>query len=155
MVTLLQAIKVRSLKPTLGAVWITFLFSFPFFLSGYYEVAVLNSAVSIQGDLDLTSTQLHVLVEVMSRLPTVAGAWVAGVAANFYGRTYTTACGTGLYTIGVLIVSSVRSYAACMLGHSVAGFGIGMGLVMGPIYIAEIAPANVRGFLGYFPQVNY
>ncbi|CAN1833711.1 hypothetical protein LINPERHAP1_LOCUS33871 [Linum perenne] len=68
MVTLLQAIKVRSPKPTLGVVWIALLFSFPFFLYGYYEVAILSSAVSIKGDMELTSTQLHVLVEFMMSL---------------------------------------------------------------------------------------
>ncbi|CAN1332689.1 Polyol transporter 5 [Linum perenne] len=114
---------------------------------------MFDSVNSIAGDMHLTGLQPHLLVEVMSRVPNFGGACVAGVAANFYGRAYTAGFGTALYTVGVLVVSISRNYVACAVGHSIAGFGIGMGLVVGPIYIAEIAPANVRSFLGYTPQV--
>ncbi|CAN1332688.1 Polyol transporter 5 [Linum perenne] len=152
MLVFLEPIRIRSPKPTPAALWISLVYSVPFFIFGFYDVAMFDSVNSIAGDMHLTGLQPHLLVEVMSRVPNFGGACVAGVAANFYGRAYTAGFGTALYTVGVLVVSISRNYVACAVGHSIAGFGIGMGLVVGPIYIAEIAPANVRSFLGYTPQ---
>ncbi|CAL8176145.1 unnamed protein product [Prunus armeniaca] len=44
-------------------------------------------------------------------------------------------------------------YAFLMFGRFVAGIGVGYGLMISPVYTAEIAPTLSRGFLTSFPEV--
>ncbi|CAI0417782.1 unnamed protein product, partial [Linum tenue] len=87
------------------------------------------------------------------RLSYAVGAFVAGVAANRYGRKYLFVVGGIVYIIGALITAFTTSFFASSLGRAAGGFGVGMGLLVGPIYIAETAPSTTRGYHGTFPQL--
>ncbi|CAN0840043.1 Polyol transporter 5 [Linum grandiflorum] len=151
-ITSLKQIKTRSPTPFMGTAVLALVAAFPFFLLGY-DVAITRASSSIADDLSLNVDQIDHFVATVHWWMAAGGALVAGIAANYVGRKYTAAFGGGLYTVGVLTIAFAHSYAVSICGRAVAGFGIGMGLLVGPIYIAEFAPASVRSFLGHFPQV--
>jgi MFS family permease len=45
------------------------------------------------------------------------------------------------------------NYAFLMFGRFVAGIGVGYGLMIAPVYTAEVSPASSRGFLTSFAEV--
>ncbi|CAN1186302.1 Polyol transporter 5 [Linum perenne] len=149
MMNTIRQIKTRSPLPYSGTILLAIFVSVPFCLHGY-DVAVTRAMDVIAEDLSLTVDQIDMYLMTMGRWPVAGGALVAGVAANFTGRKYP---GAIVYIIGVLIMTFAHSYRVSVVGRALSGFGTGMGLLVGPIYIAEIAPASVRSFLGHFPQV--
>ncbi|CAN0840093.1 Polyol transporter 5 [Linum grandiflorum] len=150
--TSLKQIKTRSPTPFTGTAVSAIVAAFPFFLLGY-DVAIGRAADLIAGDLSLSADKIDNFVGTVYSWLLVGGALVAGIAANYFGRIYTAVFGGSVYTVGVLILAFAPSFAVAIFGRALAGFGTGMGILVGPIYIAEIAPASVRSFLGHFPQV--
>ncbi|CAN1332703.1 Probable polyol transporter 6 [Linum perenne] len=148
----IQKVKVRSPTPSSDVIFLAVIVSFPFFLHGY-DVMIARATTSIEDDLSLTVGQLDSYITTANRLFLAVGVLVAGVAANFVGRIYTAAFGGGVYTLGALIMSFSHGYWVSVSGRALTGFGTGMGLLVGPIYIAEISPARFRSFVGHFPQV--
>ncbi|CAL1403474.1 unnamed protein product [Linum trigynum] len=126
--------------------------SFPFFLYGY-DVAIQESGTSILGDLRLSQTDVTVYLTCTGRAAYGVGAFAAGVAANYVGRRYVLASVGVFYTAGALVVAFTTSYVWSTVGRALACFGVGMGLLVGPIFIVETAPSTTRGYHGTFPQV--
>ncbi|CAN1186354.1 Probable polyol transporter 6 [Linum perenne] len=119
----------------------------------FADITIARATTSIEDDLSLTVGQLDNYITTTNRLFLAIGVLVAGVAANFVGRIYTAAFGGGVYTLGVLFMSFSHGYWVSISGRALTGFGTGMGLLVGPIYIAEISPARLRSCLGHFPHV--
>src|SRR6202030_1519764 len=62
---------------------------------------------------------------------------------------YTCAACCALSSLGVWMATSFTQY---VLWRIIGGLGIGSASIVAPMYIAEIAPANVRGRLVVFYQ---
>ncbi|CAL1375502.1 unnamed protein product [Linum trigynum] len=127
--------------------------SYPFCLYGY-DIAVLRASGSIVADLGLSKNQMAVYAAGLSNGGYALGALVAGGAANWLcGRRYFLGCGGGLYVVGAVLVAFTDDWVASMCGRALSSFGVGMGLLVGPIFIAETAPSTTRGYHGAIPQV--
>ncbi|CAI0452226.1 unnamed protein product, partial [Linum tenue] len=126
--------------------------SFPFFLYGY-DVAIQDSTFSLRHDIHMSGSELAVYLTCTGRVGYAVGAVAAGVAANYFGRRYVLAAGGVLYTAGTLVVTFTSGYVESTVGRALSCFGVGMGLLVGPIFIAETAPSTTRGYHGTFPQV--
>ncbi|CAI0555346.1 unnamed protein product, partial [Linum tenue] len=85
----------------------------------------------------------------------LVGALLAGLLINYGGRRWPFAFGIVVYTVGSAVVSFGSRMATYRVGRSFMTIGTAIGVVIGPIYIAEVAPARVRGFLGSFPQLLF
>lgn len=60
-----------------------------------------------------------------------------------------------LYTIGaILMAANFGSLAELLVGRIFSGLGSGAGMVVGPIYISEIAPTEMRGMMTTFYNIN-
>ena len=59
-----------------------------------------------------------------------------------------------LYLVSALGCAGAWSWGALMVFRFIGGLGIGGSSVLGPMYIAEIAPARWRGRLVGFFQFN-
>jgi SP family sugar:H+ symporter-like MFS transporter len=122
------------------------------FLFGF-DSSVINGAVdAIEGEFDLSATFTGLAVAI-ALLGCAVGAWAAGRLADRYGRTRVMLLG------GLLFLASGFGTAFCftvwdLIGwRIVGGLGIGIASVIAPAYIAEIAPASVRGRLGSLQQL--
>ncbi|CAI0463681.1 unnamed protein product, partial [Linum tenue] len=109
------------------------------------HVAIQESGNSILADLHLSQTELAVYLTCTRRAAYGAGSFAAGVAANYVGRRYVLASVGVFYTMGALVVAFTTSYVWFTVGRVMACFGVGMGLLVGPIFIAETTPSTARG----------
>jgi len=123
------------------------------FLFGFDTAVISGAEQAIQREWGLSDTLLGQMVG-MALYGTVIGAILGGIPCDRFGRKVT------LFWIGVLyLVSAVGSALApdvysLMLFRFIGGLGVGASSVAAPIYIAEIAPARLRGRLTALFQFN-
>jgi MFS transporter, SP family, arabinose:H+ symporter len=85
---------------------------------------------------------------------TILGAILAGIPGERYGRRDSLRILAVLYLISALGCAAAWSWHALVGFRFLAGLAIGGSSVLGPMYIAEIAPAKLRGGLVGFFQFN-
>ncbi|WP_329270395.1 sugar porter family MFS transporter [Streptomyces sp. NBC_01451] len=121
------------------------------FLFGY-DSAVINGAVeAIRSRYDVGSAALAQVIAI-ALIGCAIGAATAGRMADRIGRIRCMQISAVLFTISA--VGSALPFALYDLAfwRIIGGFAIGMASVIGPAYIAEVAPAAYRGRLGSFQQ---
>ncbi|MGY1497268.1 sugar porter family MFS transporter [Streptomyces sp. QTS52] len=121
------------------------------FLFGY-DSAVINGAVeAIRTRYDVGSAALAQVIAI-ALIGCAIGAATAGRMADRIGRIRCMQISAVLFTISA--VGSALPFALYDLAfwRIIGGFAIGMASVIGPAYIAEVAPAAYRGRLGSFQQ---
>ncbi|MFI1938936.1 sugar porter family MFS transporter [Streptomyces purpureus] len=121
------------------------------FLFGY-DSSVINGAVeAIRDRYDIGSGTLAQVIAV-ALIGCAIGAATAGRIADRIGRIRCMQIAAVLFTVSA--VGSALPFALYDLAfwRIVGGFAIGMASVIGPAYIAEVAPAAYRGRLGSFQQ---
>nr|WP_203690440.1 sugar porter family MFS transporter [Streptomyces sp. SID12488] len=121
------------------------------FLFGY-DSAVINGAVeAIRTRYDVGSAALAQVIAI-ALIGCAIGAATAGRIADRIGRIRCMQISAVLFTISA--VGSALPFALYDLAfwRIIGGFAIGMASVIGPAYIAEVAPAAYRGRLGSFQQ---
>jgi sugar porter (SP) family MFS transporter len=119
-----------------------------------FDTAVISGATS-----SLTQTfQLSpggLGVTVASALGgTILGAMLAGFPGDHYGRRDSLRIMAVLYLVSALGCAGAWNWTALIVFRFVGGLGIGGSSVLGPMYIAEISPAKLRGRLVGFFQFN-
>jgi sugar porter (SP) family MFS transporter len=78
---------------------------------------------------------------------TVVGSFGAGVVGQKLGGRETLRLTAVLYVVSAIGSALAWSWPALMVFRFVGGLGIGASSVLGPVYIAELAPAKWRGRL--------
>ncbi|MBT2398043.1 sugar porter family MFS transporter [Streptomyces sp. ISL-100] len=121
------------------------------FLFGY-DSSVINGAVEgIRGKYDVGSGTLAQVIAI-ALIGCAIGAATAGRIADRIGRIRVMQIAAALFTISA--VGSALPFALYDLAfwRVLGGIAIGMASVIGPAYIAEVAPPAYRGRLGAFQQ---
>ncbi|MFE0650785.1 sugar porter family MFS transporter [Streptomyces sp. NPDC059534] len=121
------------------------------FLFGY-DSSVINGAVeAIRDRYDIGSGTLAQVIAI-ALIGCAIGAATAGRIADRIGRIRCMQISAVLFAISA--VGSALPFALWDLAfwRIIGGFAIGMASVIGPAYIAEVAPAAYRGRLGSFQQ---
>ena len=85
---------------------------------------------------------------------TIFGAMCAGIPGDRYGRRDSLRITALLYFFSALGCALAWNWSSVMLFRFIGGLGIGASSVLGPMYIAEIAPAKWRGRLVGVFQFN-
>lgn len=85
---------------------------------------------------------------------TILGAMFAGYPGELYGRRDSLRIMAVLYLISGLGCAAAWNWPSLLAFRFIGGVGIGGSSVLGPMYIAEIAPAKLRGRLVGFFQFN-
>ena len=85
---------------------------------------------------------------------TIIGAMLAGWPGDRYGRRNSLRLMAVLYLVSALGCAFAWNWDALVAFRFIGGLGIGGSSVLGPMYIAEIAPAKWRGRLVGFFQFN-
>jgi len=85
---------------------------------------------------------------------TILGAIFAGVPGDRFGRRDSLRIMAVLYVISALGSALAWDWYSLLFFRFIGGLGIGGSSVLGPLYIAEIAPASWRGRLVGFFQFN-
>lgn len=85
---------------------------------------------------------------------TVLGSLLAGIPGDRLGRRDSLRFMAVLYLVSAIGCAAAWSWASLVIFRFIGGLGIGGSSVLGPMYIAEIAPASWRGRLVGFFQFN-
>ncbi|WP_255462563.1 sugar porter family MFS transporter [Granulicella sp. WH15] len=85
---------------------------------------------------------------------TVIGAMGSGVLGQKIGGREALRIMAILYTISALGCAFAWSWNVLMIARLIGGLGIGGSSVLGPVYIAELAPARLRGRMVGLFQIN-
>ncbi|MCG7202265.1 sugar porter family MFS transporter [Streptomyces arenae] len=121
------------------------------FLFGY-DSAVINGAVlGIQHHFHVSSGETGTVVAV-ALLGSAVGAAAAGRLADRFGRLRVMHLAAALFAVSALGSGLSGAVWQLALWRLLGGIAIGMSSVIGPTYIAEIAPAAYRGRLASFQQ---
>ena len=78
-------------------------------------------------------------------LGAIAGCLVAGWVTEKYGRRPGLLTAASLFTLSSVAMAMAPSRDIFIIARFFAGAGVGMASMLSPLYIAEIAPAHIRG----------
>jgi len=114
------------------------------FLFGFDTAVISGVEKSIQHIFDL-SPLTHGFAISSALIGTIIGAMLAGKPADKYGRKpllYIIAIGYMLTSIGTALSANLTMF---ILFRFFGGIAVGASSVIAPMYISEIAPADIRG----------
>ncbi len=122
-------------------------------LFGFDTAVIAGTTRALTERYGLTPWSLGLTVA-SALLGTVLGAMLAGIPGDRYGRRSSLRGMALLYLVSALGCALAWDWNSLVTARFVAGLAIGGSSVLGPMYIAEIAPANWRGRLVAFFQFN-
>jgi MFS transporter, SP family, arabinose:H+ symporter len=122
-------------------------------LFGFDTAVISGTTHALTVTYHLTPTLLGLTVS-SALWGTVLGAMLAGIPGERLGRRDSLRVMALLYLVSALGCALAWSWDSLVLFRFVAGVAIGGSSVLGPMYIAEIAPAKWRGRLVGFFQFN-
>lgn len=143
---------IRPASNTLYVIWISGAAALGGFLFGY-DTAVINGAVASLAKAFDTTSWLTGLAVSLSLLGSAVGAFFAGKLADRYGRVRSMMIASVFFTIssiGAGLAVGIWDFIGWRL---LGGLAVGIASVVAPMYIAECAPANLRGRLGSLQQL--
>lgn len=118
-----------------------------------FDSSVINGAVdAIQGRYNLSGAMTGFVVSV-ALIGAMVGAWFAGSIADRFGRIRAMLLAATLFAVSSVGSAFCFDVIDLSIWRAVGGLGVGMASVIAPAYIAEIAPARVRGRLGSLQQL--
>ncbi|PYY02003.1 MAG: MFS transporter [Acidobacteria bacterium] len=122
-------------------------------LFGFDTAVISGTTRGLTDQYHLSPKSLGITVA-SALVGTLIGAAVAAIPGDRYGRRDSLRVMAILYLISALGCAFAWNWPALVLFRFVGGLGIGGSSVLGPMYIAEIAPAAWRGRLVGFFQFN-
>ncbi|HEV2711429.1 MAG TPA: sugar porter family MFS transporter [Edaphobacter sp.] len=122
-------------------------------LFGFDTAVISGTTHALTQAYHLTPFTLGVTVS-SALVGTVIGALGAGIPGQRYGRRDSLRAMAVCYIISAVGCAFAWSWPALIFFRLIGGIGIGGSSVLGPMYIAEIAPTEWRGRLVGFFQVN-
>ena len=121
------------------------------FLFGYDSAVINGAAQAIKGVFGLSDFALGFVVSI-ALIGSAIGAWFAGSLADRFGRRKVMLVAAALFLVAAIGQAFPLGIWDLLLWRFIGGAGIGVASVMAPMYIAEIAPAQIRGRMGSLQQ---
>ena len=121
-------------------------------LFGYDTGVIAGALLFIKGDFDLGSFAQGLVVAAVP-IGAVAGAAIAGPAADRYGRRLMILLAAAVFIVGALASAAAPGVEVLVAARIVIGVAIGLASAAAPVYISEVAPAESRGRLVSFFQL--
>lgn len=123
------------------------------FLFGY-DTAVINGANQyLRAHFSLTPFQ-EGLAGASAILGCIPGAMFAGFLSDRFGRRKVLFACAILYAVSGILSAAPRTFTEFLLARLLSGLGIGASSMICPVYIAEMAPARLRGRFGTMFQLG-
>lgn len=122
-------------------------------LFGFDTAVIAGTTQQLSAVFHLTPFSLGLTVFI-GLVGTVVGAMGSGVLGQKIGGRDALRIMAILYTISAIGCAFAWSWDVLMVARFVGGLGIGGSSVLGPVYIAELAPAKYRGRMVGMFQIN-
>jgi SP family arabinose:H+ symporter-like MFS transporter len=122
-------------------------------LFGFDTAVIAGTTHQLTAIFHLSAGQLGFTVSI-ALVGTIIGAMFSGIFGERFGSRESLRVLAGFYLISALGCAIAWNWPALLFCRFVGGLGIGGSSVLGPVYIAEIAPAKWRGRLVGCFQIN-
>lgn len=123
------------------------------FLMGF-DASVISGVVGFI-EIEFSLTRLEVGWSVASLTLTATLAMMfAGPLSDRMGRRPVLKIAAVLFAISAVASAFAPNFVFLVIARMVGGFGVGAALIIAPMYIAEMAPAELRGRMVSFNQLN-
>lgn len=135
-------------KPSPLVVVLTLLSSISGFMFGYDTGYISSALVSIGTDFGhkLSYGQEQYITAATS-LGALIFAIISGLFVDYVGRKPVLMFSTIMFVVGAIIQCAAQNVWTMVGGRFVMGFGVGIGSLIAPLYISEMAPSKFRGRL--------
>ncbi len=121
-------------------------------LFGYDSGAVNGTQGGLIEEFDLSPTALGFTVGSLL-IGCAFGAFFAGRLADVMGRRTVMLYAAGLFLVSALVQGLIDVHSWFVVARFAGGMAVGAASVLSPLYISEMAPANIRGRLTTVQQV--
>ena len=122
-------------------------------LFGFDTAVIAGTTHQLTEVFHLSASQLGFTVSI-ALWGTVIGAMFSGILGDKLGGRESLRILAACYVVSALGCAFAWSWPALLFFRFIGGLGIGGSSVLGPVYIAEIAPARWRGLLVGSFQIN-
>ncbi|KAG6279159.1 hypothetical protein E4U48_000163 [Claviceps purpurea] len=122
-------------------------------ITGAFNSADFQASIRYASYSVVQKANIKANVSAMVQIGSVAGALIAFLVCDRIGRIMATRFLCVLWIVGTIIfmIGGVHgNLGAIYAGRFITGLGVGQTPVVGPIYIAEVAPASIRGLCTCF-----
>jgi sugar porter (SP) family MFS transporter len=119
-----------------------------------FDLGILGGAVPfLQKQFDIDGIELG-FVAAIFEVGAMAGTFITSYIADKLGRKNSLILSAVSFVISSIAVAFSNSTIALSTWRFIQGVGVGAASVLSPMYIAEIAPAKIRGKLVAFNQLS-
>lgn len=119
-----------------------------------FDASVISGVVKfIEPEFNLTKLELGWSVACLT-LTATAAMMLAGPISDRIGRRTVLRYAAILYAISAIASALAPNFITLVIARMIGGFGVGASLILAPMYIAEIAPAHLRGRMVSLNQLN-
>jgi len=122
-------------------------------LFGFDTAVIAGTTSGLTVAYQLTKASLGTTVA-SALLGTIFGAMLASIPGDRFGRRDSLRGTAVLYLVSAVGAAFAWNWYALLFFRFIGGLGIGASSVLGPMYVAEISPARLRGRLVGFFQFN-
>ena len=116
------------------------------FLFGYDTGVVSGAMLKVRETFELSSEWIEIIVSVTIAAAAVA-ALIGGPLSDLIGRKPVLLIASVVFTAGAIFMGVAWHPYILVIGRVIIGLGIGLAAMSVPMYIAELAPAEMRGKL--------
>ncbi|MDW8308662.1 MAG: sugar porter family MFS transporter [Verrucomicrobiales bacterium] len=135
------------------ALRIALVVAFGGFLMGF-DASVISGVVGfIEPEFNLSKLQLGWAVSCLTLTATL-GMMISGPLSDAIGRKRVLLLAALVYTASAILSAVATSFGFLVAARMLGGFAVGASLIVAPMYIAEMAPARLRGQMVSFNQLN-
>ncbi|CAI5495666.1 unnamed protein product [Closterium sp. Naga37s-1] len=118
-----------------------------------YDIGVTSGAVLIvQRTYHLSIADKELFIGSFSFAAAIS-ALLSGPLADSFGRRPLLLLSSLLSSIGFLTMALSHTFPTLLFTRILTGFGVGIGLTVGPLYCVELAPADSRGSLSALSEL--
>jgi len=123
------------------------------FLFGFDTAVIAGTTTALKELFSLDASTLGLTVSI-ALWGTMLGAISSGIPGDIYGRRFCLKLTGILFFVSALGCALAWDWYSLVVFRFIGGVGVGAASVLGPMYIAEIAPAHLRGRLVGLFQFN-
>jgi len=140
-------------KKQVYTTWVAITVALGGFLMGF-DASVISGVVKfIEPEFALTKLELGWSVSSLTLTATLA-MMLSGGLSDKYGRKPVLQVAAILYALSAIASAIAPTFLLLVIARMIGGFGVGISLILAPMYIAEIAPPAMRGRMVSFNQLN-
>ncbi len=137
--------------------WFTARLSLIIALGGFlmgFDASVISGVVGfIETEFSLTKIELGWSVASLTLTATLA-MLIAGPLSDRIGRKPVLQIAAALFAISAVASALAPDFVSLVIARMIGGLGVGAALIIAPMFIAELAPADTRGRMVSLNQLN-